>query len=345
MSRSAKDQIIQQLTKFTHTRMSNNIFICCPFPEHKDGTPSFSVYVGRVGGSVPLGFGYCWGCGRKGSWKDIAKMLNLDARLNGDIYAETLSEAQKDLLLPKKLTMDNLLLNSRCEGILPIETKIWRTIPKQLLKDLGCFYTDKLTLVTDDEGIPTEIKRRRVLYLPCYVNGNLVGGVRANLRKVDGMNSYYNSPGSWVKTKGYFGFDYSNKNFDRTMPMIVGEGSRDSLTWIRDGYPAVAILGSKTFSKEKARLLVNTGRPIIPFFDGDAAGIKANNLVCETLREVLGDRYEDRVRAYPTIRRAMKVLDLSRDEVEDMSIDPANLPDELRKDFLKFYNRVWGKKK
>ena len=344
MSRSAKDQITQQLTRFKHTRVGHNIFICCPFPEHKDSTPSFSVYVGRVSGtanSMPLGFGYCWGCGRKADWKKIAELLNLDARLNGDIYAETLSESQKDLLLPKRLTMDSLLLKSRCEGEHPIELREWRTIPRKLLSDIGCFYTDKLNIVTDENDEVTDIKRHRILFLPCFVKGNLVGGVRANLRKVAGKNSYYNTPGNWVLTKGYFCFDYSHNNFDKTMPIIVGEGSRDALSWVRDGYPAVAILGSKVFSKEKARLLVSLGRPIIPFFDGDGAGIKASNLVCDTLKEVLGDRYADRVKPYNTVRRAMRILGKDRSEVEEMEIDPANLPPEMRKDFIRFYNKFW----
>ena len=345
MSRSAKDQITQQLTRLTpHRRVGHNIFICCPFPEHKDSTPSFSVFVGRVSGtsnSMPLGFGYCWGCGKKADWKTIAELLNLDARLNGAIYAETLSESQKDLLLPKRLTKESLLAKSNCEGEYPIETKIWRTIPRSLLKDMGCFYTDKITIVTDEDGKPVGRKTRRILMLPCYVQGNLVGGVRANLKKVSGQNSYFNSPGNWVLTKGYFGLDYSHRKFDLDMPIIVGEGSRDALTWIRDEYPATAILGSKVFSKEKARILVSLGRPIIPFFDGDAAGIKANNLVCNTLKEVLGNRYSDRVFPYLTVKRAMRVLGLDRNEVRELEIDPANLPPEMHKDFLRFYKKVW----
>jgi hypothetical protein len=173
------------------------------------------------------------------------------------------------------------------------------------------------------------------------VQGNLVGGVRANLKKVSGQNSYFNSPGNWVLTKGYFGLDYSHRKFDLDMPIIVGEGSRDALTWIRDEYPATAILGSKVFSKEKARILVSLGRPIIPFFDGDAAGIKANNLVCNTLKEVLGNRYSDRVFPYLTVKRAMRVLGLDRNEVRELEIDPANLPPEMHKDFLRFYKKVW----
>lgn len=329
---SANQQIIQQLKRFTHRDMGKNIFICCPFPEHKDNTPSFSVFVGRAG-TLPLGTGYCWGCGRSASWREVADMLNLDATLSGSIYAEGITQSTRDLMLPRKMDTNVLLSDLSCEGILPIETKVWREIPKSLLKDMGCFYSDYVNL--------EYMIQKRVLILPCYVDGNLVGGLRADLRKREGKNSYINSPGSWVLSKGYFGLDYSNKKFDRTMPIILTEGSRDALSWIRDGYPAVAMLGSKTFSKEKARLLAATRRPIIPFLDGDKAGIQASNLVCSVLKEVLGMHYQDFVFPYRTVKRAMKVLGLERKEVIDLAIDPANMPDEIRENFLNFYNRVW----
>lgn len=331
---SAQQQIRNILKRMKHRDMGKNIFICCPFPEHKDNTPSFSVYVGRSGsGSVPVGTGYCWGCGKSASWGEVATLLNVDSTLNGSIHVQGISQATRDAMLPRKLTTDILLKDLSCEGQLPIETRVWRGIPKSLLKDMGCFYSDYVNL---DYMI-----KKRVLILPCYVDGMLVGGLRADLRKREGKNSYINSPGSWVLHKGYFGLDYSNKKFDPTMPIIVTEGSRDALSWIRDGYPSTAILGSKTFSKEKARQLVRTRRPIIPFLDGDKAGIQAANLVCNTLKEVLGKNYEDFVFPYNTVRRTMKVMGLERKEAIELEVDPANMPDELRDNFIRFYKKVW----
>lgn len=338
MSQSAKDQIIQQLTKLPLARkVGHNIFIRCPFPEHQDRTPSFSVYVGRVGANtLPLGTGFCWGCGQSGDWKKVAKLLKLDPTLNGAIHAELVSGTVKEALLPKKLTMPLLLGDLMCEGVLPIETENWRGIPKKLLKDVGCFYTDR---VIKELGI-----KKRMLLLPCYVNGKLVGGLTARLRKIDNMNTYINSPGRWVLSKGYFCFDYSHENFESTMPIILTEGSRDTLSWVRDGYPATAILGSKVFSKEKARILVNLRRPIIPFMDGDKAGIEAHNLICETLKEVMGDRYKMWVFPYRLVKRAQKLLEIDRPtEVYEMGLDPANLTPELKTDFIRHYNKVWDR--
>jgi DNA primase len=127
------------------------------------------------------------------------------------------------------------------------------------------------------------------------------------------------------------------------MPIITVEGPRDALVWIRDSFPSTAILGSKVFSKEKARILSNLGRPIILFFDGDLAGIQATNLVSSTLKEVLGSSYSSRVFIYKLVQRAMKILDLTKEEVLDLKLDPANLPDEVRRDFIKFYKRVQNK--
>lgn len=331
---SAKEQIAQQLRRLDHRVTDKNIFIKCPFPEHRDNTPSFSVYVGRTGSNnIPLGTGYCWGCGRSADWAQVAKLLSLDPTLNGAIFAEGISSTMRESLLPKKLTMKMLMNDMNCEGVFPIDIKVWRGVPRSLLKDMGCFFSDRINQKT--------LRKRRVLVIPCHVNNVLVGGLVANIKKIENFNSYFNSPGSWVLRKGYVGFDYSHKRFENDMPMIVVEGSRDALFWIRDGYPACAILGSKVFSQDKARILTNTRRPIIPFFDGDVAGIKANNLVCDNLKEVLGINYKTFVKPYPLVKRAMKLLGLERKEVIDMKLDPANLPDAIREDFLKHYNRVW----
>ena len=337
MTDSVSSQIRTQLLRLNKVKdQGRNIFICCPFPDHPDNSPSFSVYVGRYSkGGLPLGTGYCWGCGRTANWTEIAEMLNLNATLNGTVQAESISQDMKDNLLPRKLTLAMVMKDMKCEGKLPIETRKWRDIPKDLLKDMGCFYTDYVNL-------DLEIKERS-LFLPCHVDGRLTGAIRAKLRKKEGSLSYINSPGSWSKNKGYFAFDYSHKTFDGDMPMIVVEGPRDAMVWVRDAYPATAILGSKVFSKEKARLLVNLGRPIILFFDGDMAGIQATNLVSSTLKEVLGNKYQSRVFIYKLVQRAMKILDLSKEDVLDLKLDPASLPDEVRRDFIKFYKRVMNK--
>lgn len=333
-SSSISQQIRAQLSRLEKVKDNGkNILICCPFPDHNDRTPSFSIYVGRYSkGGLPLGTGYCWGCGRSANWSEIAKLLRLDATLSGSISFEGVTQDTRESLLPKKLTLATLMKDMKCEGKLPIETRIWRGIPKTLLKDMGCFYTD---YVNEDLMI-----RQRGLFIPCYVDGRLVGAVRAKLRKNVGDLGYINSPGNWSKSRGYLGFDYSHKNFEIDMPIIVVEGPRDSMAWIRDGFPCTAILGSKAFSKEKARYLVNTGRPIILFFDGDDAGIKATNLIVSILKEVLGARYKSRVYVYRLVTRAMKILDLDKKEVMTLKLDPANLPDEMRKDFIRFYKKV-----
>lgn len=337
MSESVSNQIRNQLLRLDKVRdQGRNIFICCPFPDHNDSNPSFSIYVGRYSkGGLPLGYGFCWGCGATASWAEIAQMLNMNATLNGVVTVEKINHDVRDAILPRKLNINMILKDMDCSGKLPIETRKWRDIPKDLLKDMGCFYTDYFNL-------EYQIKERS-LVLPCHVDGQLVGAIRAKLRKKEGSLSYINSPGRWSKHKGYFGFDYSHKKFKSTLPMITVEGPRDALVWIRDGFPATSILGSKSFSKEKARVLINTGRPIILFFDGDVAGIAATNLVASTLKEVLGARYKSQVFTYRLVSRAMKILDLTKQEVVDLKLDPASLPDEIKRDFIKFYKRIYEK--
>lgn len=330
MSSADRLSIIRQLSRLNHRLAGDNVLICCPSPEHNDSTPSCSVYIGRPSQRRPLGYAYCWGCGWQGNWTNLCTLLNMK-ELSGDIEVEKISKYTKDQLLPSNVTLKSLMRDMNCKGKNPIEVRTWRGISRDILKAMGCFYSDF--------SKPDSDFTSRVLFMPCKVEGNYVGAIKASLKKIEGRNSYFNSPGKWSLTMGYFGYDYSHQHFAKDMPVILVEGPRDALSLIQLGYPAVSILGSKSFGKEKAMLLLKMKRKIFIFMDGDKAGVSATNLVANVYKELLGDNFKSKVSAYLPIKRAMLLKGITKEDASKLAIDPASMSKEFEEDFIKSYNR------
>jgi 5S rRNA maturation endonuclease (ribonuclease M5) len=132
-----------------------------------------------------------------------------------------------------------------------------------------------------------------MMYLPCHINGELVGYIKARLEKHDTKPSYINASGKWSKTHGLFPFDYAVKVMKRkkSSTMILVEGPRDALRLLQMGIPAMCILGTQSFSQNKAKLLELAGiTRVVLFFDGDEAGIKATEKVKPIVESMLAVR-------------------------------------------------------
>lgn len=132
-----------------------------------------------------------------------------------------------------------------------------------------------------------------MLYLPCTIEGELVGYIKARLKKHETLPSYVNASGPWSKTSGMFPFDYAvklaHKIADKygTVPSVVAvEGQRDALRLLENKIPAVSILGTQSWTNEKAKLLNASGiERLILFMDGDDAGRIATENIAEQLAE------------------------------------------------------------
>lgn len=154
------------------------------------------------------------------------------------------------------------------------EFEDWRGIKGKILK----FIDAKLIFEEEYQNL--------MIYLPCVVNKQFVGGIKGNLIK-KGKRNYYNQSGVWTKEVGLFPYDSALKIMKRVQAstLVLVEGPRDALRCLQFGIPAVAILGTSNYSEFKEELIVSSGaKRVITAFDGDAAGKKVTKEVYQSLR-------------------------------------------------------------
>ena len=249
-------------------------WIKCPF--HGGGqerTPSCRINLEK--GKYPIGFWYCYGCGKHGSWNDLAKaisgltLMEEEEVRNQDLLTTKLTSAQVASLYGKEMEEQ-------------IDFKImvdwnhkenWRGISGELLHKLGAklFFNKQF--------------KRNQIFLPAYQNGSLKGGIKGALQKEPNSPSYINTAGPWVK-KTLFPYDFV-KHMELSKEFIaIVEGPRDALNLIQYGMPALAILGSKNWSELKYSL-VNLLNPklVVLALDNDEAGNSAFEIIYDSFKD------------------------------------------------------------
>jgi 5S rRNA maturation endonuclease (ribonuclease M5) len=237
-------------------------------------TSSFKINLVN-NGKYRAGTARCFGCGT--FVKDFAVILD-PSKAGTDI---TLDEDSDEYAEPLYNERSNLILyDDDSEGIqLPnaipwLAAEDWRSISGKLLK------------MIDAKLIFEEEYQNLMLYLPCVVNKEHIGGVRANLVK-RGKRNYFNLPGDWVKEKALFPLDFTKKLIKKRglSTIVLVEGPRDALRCLQYGIPAVGILGSGNWSDTKSDMVaaLNPVR-IITAFDGDKAGRGVTKKVYETFK-------------------------------------------------------------
>lgn len=126
----------------------------------------------------------------------------------------------------------------------------------------------------------------RHLLLPVWIDGELVGGIRCQLKARKGKPSYLNTAGEWSSAQGLFPYDHvvkMGKNY-----VVLVEGPRDALRLIRDGVPAMCVLGAGMMSREKALLVAEMGLDCVFLLgDGDDAGRVFNESAYDCLSELV----------------------------------------------------------
>ena len=236
--------------------------ILCPF--HADGNPSCSVKT-----KPPYqGFYKCWSCGAKGPFSKLAEKLGIEAGCEATppiqveayeaFFSENSSTEAADVVL---ITHDQLKpLSAKNVEAMGIKDG-WRGVPIDFLR----------------ETIGAKIIDRYSLYFPVMVNDKEVGYIRAFKEKKKGRPSYLNKPGPWTKTQGLFLFDQAMELARESKTLILVEGPRDPIGIMLEGMPAVAMLGTNSWSDAKRRLIERAGvENLILCMDGDEAGHKAS---------------------------------------------------------------------
>lgn len=228
--------------------------IRCPF--HNDTNPSFSVKI-----KPPFqGRFKCWSCPAKGPFSELAEKLGLsyDATATPSLYPENYKNVfSDDPESIKEISYDLYSLSdSNLKKITNEDT--WRGYDSKFLRSVGA------RAMVDAYG-------NKWVYLPVTINDELKGYIKARPTKVPKKPSYLNKPGAWSKKWGLFPFDKSVSLHGKSM--VIVEGPRDALRLIREEIPAVAILGTNSWTEFKANLLDRAGiENLILCLDGDEAG-------------------------------------------------------------------------
>ena len=288
--------------------------IKCPF--HNDSNPSCSVKM-----RPPYqGFFRCWSCPAKGPFKKLAEKLGIDTRAKAtpDLYPEQYA----DMFVYKGASYEED--DEDVERLYPLSDR--NALKLGIQDGWRGFSIDFLRTV-----VKAKVVDSRTLYFPVMVRGIEVGYVRAFLGRQKGRPSYLNKRGSWARNKGLLMFDQALaiedarfktiKGYSKTV--ILNEGPRDSFRLHNDAtLPAVAILGTQSWSEGKIRLLSMAGfENAIICMDGDAAGSEAADRIAESL-----DGHMD-------------VYDFALDQWEG-AYDPQNMPAKLLNRLVKLYNTV-----
>jgi 5S rRNA maturation endonuclease (ribonuclease M5) len=256
--------VLSELDRYTGEmrRGASSSLILCPF--HSERTPS-----GRIShGSDTKSPGYfkCYGCGKTAKWDELAPVIGLKP------IRWTKPEEQHALRIVRK-DRDEKEEKRRIDLTDLPRGKRWREIPTDLLIDIGCrkgrFYYPE-----DD------VHGRPWVFMPVLVHGEQAGYIRGALKKEADRPSYINSPGGWTKDYGLFPYDYTAVLARRLRYVVLVEGQRDALRLLKMGIPALAILGTQSWSARKSRLIEMLGIDfVVLMMDGDCAGIAAVELI------------------------------------------------------------------
>ena len=297
---------------------NDNINIICPF-HIGDSVPSCGVYI-VPDGKVPVGYYYCFGCGAKGHWNDLAERFNLagfeerDTKVTeSQYYSQEAQKAVRKLLGDNKLTM-------------PFGTEFtkdkWRGIKGDTVRSVGAVYA------IDRWNDQLEA----CIYLPVNMNESLSAVVKAYMTKRKGKLSYVTIGGSDVKDRSLFPYDYVSGMLDtgKYSRVAIVEGPRDALKLIDYDIPALAILGTNNWSDSKKSWVLglcelNEVKPVV-IMDADKVntikvgpGQKAQMNIVNSLASKMGANQVDQVTLWTHARKL---------GVDNM--DPASMPKSLK---------------
>jgi hypothetical protein len=313
-TQSTRTQLIyKELGKVQSSKRisSSRIWVQCPFGTHNDSSPSLSINLDTTS-KFPVGTFYCFGCRESGSWNKLAKKLGVQGFGKQDQQASyippNIKKRKQEMLEVKENTLEQILAGWDCLMPIPFSAEdSWRGINGKLLNEIGAQYT-----------YDNSYKKIRVI-LPCYVDGELEGAIKASQEKE--KISYLNSPGSWVKSKGLFPFDYIKASSYKSVVLV--EGPRDALRLIQKGIPALCIFGTNNWNDNKRDLVLSLDKKVFSMMDGDlkkkgqtsTPGAMANELVKTSFRNV---------------KVECRVLNLGKVAAKlGQKVDPANAPESV----------------
>ena len=324
------EHVLAELQKLSGAKHGSKFtMILCPYHGEKTASGRILHDYARTG----VGRFKCYGCGKSAPWNELAVTLGLEqyGKKMGFHTAETpkLNEElhKNKLLPPARKTVNSgssdeeryFDLDEYNADKAGIKNNEWRGFPISFLSDvIGAKLLYKWN--------------KFYLWLPIKVNQKLKGYINAQIVKSKDKKvpSYINAPGSWVLTHGLFPFDQAIKlmRSKGLSTIVLVEGPRDALRLLHAGIPAVAILGTQSWSDSKARLLeFSEVSTVILLMDGDVAGKTATRFIATGKRD--SELVTKPLRDSFTVN-IIRLWNISLPAgFPDLSIDPGNMPDKF----------------
>jgi DNA primase len=297
-------EIISQHTQLK--RSGSNCSGLCPFPDHKEKTPSFSV-------SETKQAYYCFGCKRGGSvftfLRDFQGMPFSDAvvfladragiplpqnvndqsnhqederrkfllKINRDValyYHERLIHLKLDHPVREYIRKRGLSDETVEKFMLGFAPDAWSDLAEQHLKtkkNLEAAQFLGLVRPRKGEGF-YDTFRSRLIFPIISPMGEVLGFGGRILG--EGNPKYLNSSESSIFSKGrvFYGLNESSKHIRAEDSVVVVEGYMDFLALYQAGVRNVVATLGTALTEDHARLLKRYTRNVVVLFDGDAAG-------------------------------------------------------------------------
>ncbi|MBO4360051.1 MAG: DNA primase [Eubacteriaceae bacterium] len=286
----------------TLTRKGQRYWGLCPFPDHNEKTPSFSV--------KPEGVYYCFGCEKGGNVVNFVMEMNrltfteaiefLANEANIPLEYDTSRGGSQERHSSKKTIYEinrnaanyyytNLMktpaalkyLSERGIGASAVKTfGLGYSLPEgglyAHLRDKGFRKEDMLeaSLVRENSGRVYDYFRGRIMYPILDVNNNIVGFGGRVMDKSE--PKYLNSPENSVFYKRSMLYNLNRaKSALSSNPMIIVEGYMDVISLYDKGIKTVCATLGTALGEKHASIIKRYTDNVILCYDGDSPGKKA----------------------------------------------------------------------
>lgn len=254
---------------------AEEMWACCPFPEHDESTPSWSIKNDEQ--SDKHGSHYCFGCGRGGSPADL---VIVQVGLSGFSAAVAwLKERKLDIDGVAPLNIDLVLKRPPKHATLELPYGIkdkystWTTNAKRYAKERGIteHQIDRWSIGCVPMGplagrlyIPAYNQERELL---SYTARDYTGETRSKYKEPAGKGMDGSHPGA------VFGEEHWPNMHILRRELVLCEGAFNAMACERVGAPYIAALFGSDLTKEQL-LKLKTWDNIVLASDLDAAGNK-----------------------------------------------------------------------
>lgn len=293
--------IVSRYTKLT--KKGSRYFGLCPFPDHNEKTPSFTVASDK-----PLF--YCFGCGKKGSILDfimqinsmsfteaveyLAKEENLTPEYEND-GGRSRSYSSKNTLYEINRQSANFYYSCLLKNKGALSYLYNRGIGESAIKTFGLGYSPSdnslykfllqkgfkkediiaSSLARSNERGVYDYFRDRIMCPIQDVTGHVVGFGGRVMRKGQ-EPKYLNSPETPVFIKNSTLYNLNRaKSFTSAQPLIMVEGYMDVIALFDRGVKNVCATLGTALGENHAKLIKRFTNDVILCYDGDAAGRNA----------------------------------------------------------------------